>query len=56
VPGIVEFESLTSALKLGFQVYDKTPTGYLVKTMTPKGWALAIVTLTKEGGKMAKTL
>lgn len=37
------FRSLTSAINAGFQVYDRTSTGYLVRTRTPGGWALAIV-------------
>lgn len=37
------FRSLTSAINAGFQVYDRTQTGYLVRTRTAAGWALAIV-------------
>jgi len=37
------FRSLADAIKAGFQVYDRTQTGYLVRTRTTGGWALAIV-------------
>ena len=41
--GLTTFESLTDALRAGFQVYDRTSHGYLVRTRTSAGWALAIV-------------
>ncbi len=41
--GLVVFPSLADALRAGFQVYEKTSTGYLVRTRTENGWALAIV-------------
>lgn len=37
------FHSLAAAIEAGFQVYDRTATGYLVRTRTAAGWALAIV-------------
>jgi hypothetical protein len=37
------FRSLEDAINAGYQVYDHTPTGYLVRTKTERGWALAIV-------------
>jgi hypothetical protein len=39
------FTTLTAAINAGFQVYDRTQEGYLVRTRTPAGWALAIVVL-----------
>ena len=30
-------------MKAGYQVYDRTATGYLVRTRTDRGWALAMV-------------
>lgn len=39
------FYSLVEAVQAGFQVYDRTPTGYLVRIRTESGWALAIVDL-----------
>lgn len=42
---MVVFTSLEEAIKAGFQVYDKTDTGYLVRTKTSAGYALAIVRL-----------
>ena len=41
--GIVVFKNLADALRNGFQVYDKTSDGYLVRTQTAAGWALALV-------------
>jgi hypothetical protein len=41
--GVMVFRSVAEALRAGFEVYDRTPTGYLVRTKTGRGWALAIV-------------
>jgi hypothetical protein len=41
--GIMVFTSLNEALRAGFAVYDRTSTGYLVRTRTTRGWALAVV-------------
>jgi hypothetical protein len=38
-----EFPSLVSALRAGYQVYDRAPNGYLVRTRTASGWAVAFV-------------
>ena len=43
--GIVTFTSIQEALRAGFQVYDKTSEGYLVRTRTRAGWALAVVVI-----------
>lgn len=42
--GLVVFKSLADALRAGYQIYDRTETGYLVRTKTAAGWAIAIVT------------
>ncbi len=42
--GLLVFKSLADALRAGFQVYDKTADGYLVRTRTMNGWAIALVT------------
>jgi len=42
--GLMVFRSLADALRAGFQIYDRTPDGYLVRTRTATGWAMAIVT------------
>jgi hypothetical protein len=39
------FRSLVDAIKAGYEVYDRTDTGYLVRTRTSGGWALALVAL-----------
>ncbi len=41
--GLMVFKSLADALRAGYQVYDRTPYGYLVRTKTTAGWALALV-------------
>ena len=43
--GIVTFPTLADALRAGFTIYDRTAEGYLVRTRTAGGWALALVTL-----------
>lgn len=41
--GLFVFRSLADALRAGYQVYDRTADGYLVRTRTAAGWAIAIV-------------
>jgi hypothetical protein len=41
--GMMVFDSLTAALKAGFQVYDRFEGGYIVRTRTTAGWAMALV-------------
>jgi hypothetical protein len=41
--GLMVFKSLTEALKYGFQVYDRTKDGYIVRIQTAAGWAMAVV-------------
>lgn len=40
-----EFATLTAALRAGYHVYDRTEIGYLVRTRTSNGWAIAAVRL-----------
>lgn len=42
--GLLIFNSLSDAIRAGYQVCDKTPEGYLVRTRTSGGWAFAVVT------------
>ncbi|HEY0394833.1 MAG TPA: hypothetical protein VGD01_10120 [Candidatus Elarobacter sp.] len=44
MPGIMVFKTLADALRAGYTVYDRTDHGYLVRTRTSSGWAMAIVT------------
>jgi len=44
MPGIQVFKTLADALRAGYSVYDRTEHGYLVRTRTAAGWAMAIVT------------
>jgi len=39
------FHSLAEAMNAGFKVFDRTATGYLVRTETSRGFALALVEL-----------
>lgn len=41
--GIVVFNSLADAVRAGFELYERTATGYVVRTRTDAGWALALV-------------
>jgi hypothetical protein len=41
--GIRVFKTLGEALRAGYHVYDKSPTGHLVRIRIGTGWALAIV-------------
>ena len=36
------FTSLEEAIRAGFEFWDRTRDGYLVRTRTPNGWALAL--------------
>jgi hypothetical protein len=46
--GILVFSSVSEALRAGFEVYDHTDDGYLVRSRTARGWALAIVHVAKS--------
>ena len=41
--GIIVFESLAQAIRAGFELYEQTATGYVVRMRTAAGWALALV-------------
>lgn len=41
--GLTTFPTLSAAINAGYHVYDRTPKGYLMRTRTSGGWALAIV-------------
>lgn len=40
--GLLVFQSLAEAIRAGFQVFDRTQDGYLVRIHTASGWALAV--------------
>jgi hypothetical protein len=46
--GIVVFTSLGEAIRQGYQVYDRTHDGYLLRIKTPGGWALARAVLSAD--------
>ena len=45
------FKTLSSAIYHGFELCDVRADHYLVRKSTPKGYEMAIVTRTDEGGK-----
>jgi hypothetical protein len=40
--GILVFNTLAEAVASGFEVFDRTPEGYLVRKRTERGWAIAL--------------
>lgn len=50
--GMRRFHSLEEAIRMGYQVYDRTPEGYLVRIRTEIGYALAIVEVRPERAKL----
>ena len=42
---ILIFKSLSDALRAGFQIYDRTQDGYMVRVRTQLGWGVAKVCL-----------
>ncbi|HEV3153840.1 MAG TPA: hypothetical protein VGZ02_08565 [Candidatus Baltobacteraceae bacterium] len=40
--GIMVFSTLRAALSAGFEPYERTADGYLVRTRMARGWAFAI--------------
>lgn len=41
--GLTTFPTLDAAINAGYHVYEGTPHGYVVRTRTLAGWALAVV-------------
>ncbi len=41
--GLTVFPTLSAAISAGYHVYDRTRKGYLMRTQTSAGWALALV-------------
>lgn len=41
--GLLIIRSVADALAQGFEIFDRTSDGYLVRKKTDRGWALAIV-------------
>jgi hypothetical protein len=42
--GVLVLKTMADAMALGFVFFDRTRDGYcVVRKMTPRGWALAIV-------------
>ena len=46
MPGLVVFTTLAEALRAGYQIVDRTSDGYVVRTKTAAGWAMALVRCT----------
>jgi hypothetical protein len=43
--GVVAFQTLTEAIRAGYQVADRTEHGYVVRIKSAAGWAMAVVDL-----------
>jgi hypothetical protein len=41
--GLLVFKDLADALRNGFELFEKSANGYLVRTRTDAGWAFALV-------------
>jgi hypothetical protein len=41
--GLLVFDSLSAALRAGYHVYDRSDRGYVVRTRTDAGYAMALV-------------
>lgn len=46
--GLMVFRNLDEALRNGYEVLDRTAWGYVVRTTTDHGYALAIVDLRED--------
>lgn len=44
--GVTVFRSMAEAVRAGYQQHQNIDIGYLVRTRTTRGWALAIVDMT----------
>jgi hypothetical protein len=42
MPGLVVFPSLAAALRAGYQIFDRTSDGYVVRTKTAAGWGYGV--------------
>ena len=54
--GIMVFETLAEAVRLGFRIYDRMPDGYVVQRRTESGLALALVVERKDSPKSKPSL
>jgi hypothetical protein len=41
--GVLVLKTMAEAFAAGFEYFDTTADGYLVRKQTPRGWALALV-------------
>jgi len=41
--GILVFDSIAQGIRAGFEIYERNTDGILMRTRTPKGFALALV-------------
>lgn len=48
--GVLTFSSLVEALRAGFEPFDRNGDGYLVRTQTARGWAIALVPVQRPSG------
>lgn len=50
--GVLIFHELGDAIRNGFEPFEKTANGYVVRTHTDAGWALALVRPAMHGNLM----
>ena len=43
--GLMVFKTVADAIRAGYEIYDKTDFGYLCRTRTSNGWAMAMIIL-----------
>jgi Ca2+-binding EF-hand superfamily protein len=43
--GVLVFRTLGEALKAGFQIYDRTPNGYIARAKINGYWQMALIEL-----------
>ncbi len=45
--GILVFRSVREALDAGYHIYGRTDDGYLARLRTERGWALAVIVISR---------
>jgi hypothetical protein len=43
--GMLVFHTIGEALKAGFQIYDRTPNGYIARARVDGSWQMALIEL-----------
>jgi hypothetical protein len=43
--GVLVFNTVSDAIRAGFQIIDRNADGYLARCKTERGWAMALIDL-----------